>query len=83
MYCLNYNFVLTEDKLIIDPTVTDTQKAVTQIPIDKWVKANKISILLIKCSIAPIMFSGIHENENAKDLFVIIKHQFEGSVKGR
>ena len=33
--CLDYNFVLTEDKLIIDSTTTDAQKTVTQVFIDK------------------------------------------------
>ena len=33
--CLDYNFVLTEDKFIIDPTAIDAQKAVTQVSFDK------------------------------------------------
>ena len=40
-------------------------------------------ILIIKSSINPIMFGEIPEKENAKDLLVIIKHQFEEYVKGR
>ena len=42
-----------------------------------------MNILIIKCSIDTIIFSGISEKENAKDLLVVIKHQFEGSVKDR
>jgi len=49
---LDYDFVLTEDKPIIDPTTTNAKKPATQVPIDKWVKANKMSILIIKSSIA-------------------------------
>ena len=76
--------MLTEDKPIIDPTATNAQKTATQVSIDIWVKTNKISILIIKCFIDSIMSSGIlKKKENAKDLLVIIKHQFEGSVKGR
>ena len=75
------SFVLTENKPIIDPTATDAQKAATQVSINKWVKANKMSILIIKSSIDPIMSGGIPEKENAKDLLVVIKHQFEESVK--
>ena len=72
--CPDYNFVLTEDKPIIDPTTIDAQKAVTQVFIDKWVKANKMSILIIKCSIDPIMFGGISKKESTKDLFAVIKY---------
>jgi len=75
--------VLTEDKSIIDPTATDAQKATTQVSIDKWVKANKISILIIKSSKDPTMSGGISEKVNAKDLLAVIKHQFERSVKSR
>ena len=42
-----------------------------------------MSILIIKSSIDPIMFGEIPEKENAKDLRVVIKHQFEESIKGR
>ena len=41
-----------------------------------------MSILIIKSSIDLIMFGEILENENVKDLLVVIKHQFERSVKG-
>jgi len=75
--------VLTEDKPIIDQTATDAQKAATQVSIDKWVNANKMSIPLIKSSIDPIMSDGIPKKENAKNLLVVIKHQFERSVKNR
>ena len=75
--CLDYNFVLTEDKPIIDPTNTYAQKAAIEVSIDKWIKTNKMSILIIKSSIVPIMFGEIPEKENAKDLLVVIKHQFE------
>jgi len=81
--CLDYNFVLSEDKPIINPTVTNAQKTATQVSIDKLMKTNKMSILLIKPSIDHIMFGGISKKKNAKALFVIIKDQFEGSVKGR
>ena len=42
-----------------------------------------MNILIIKSSIYSIMFGGIPEKENVKDFLVVIKHQFEGSVKGR
>ena len=42
-----------------------------------------MSIRIIKCFTDPIMFSGISKKENVKDLLVVIKHQFKGSVKGR
>ena len=60
--------MLSGDKPIIDPMITDAQKAVTQVFIDKWVKANKMCILIIKCCIDSIIFGGITEKENAKDL---------------
>ena len=66
--------MLTDDKPIIDPTTTDAQKTATQEFIDKWVKTNKMSILIIKFSINPIMFGEIPEKDNAKDLLVVIKH---------
>jgi len=80
---LDYSFMLSEDKPITDPTPTDAQKAATQVSIDKWDKINKMNILIIKSSMDLIMFGRIPEKKNAKDLLVIIKHQFEGSVKGR
>ena len=81
--CLNYNFVLTEDKPIINPIATYAQKAATQVSIDKWIKTNKMSILITKPSIDPIMFREISEKENAKDLLVVMKHPFDRSVKSR
>jgi hypothetical protein len=46
--CLHYDFVLTVAKPVIRPTVTDAQKAATQLSIYKWVKVDKMSILIIK-----------------------------------
>ena len=51
--------------------------------IDKWIKTNKMNILIIKSSTDPIMFGEIPEKENAKNLLVVMKQQFEGSVKDR
>ena len=72
--CLDYNFVLTEDKPIIDPTTTNAQRTATQVSIDKWIKTNKMSFLIIKSSIDSIMFDEISEKKNAKELLVVIKH---------
>ena len=69
--------MLTDDKPIIYPAVTDAQKAATRVSTDKWVKANKMSILIIKSSIDLIMFGEIPEKENVKDLLVVIKCQFK------
>jgi len=81
--CLDYDFVMTEDKLIIDQITTDAQKATTQAYTDKGVMSNKMSILIIKPSIDPIMSDRIPEKENAKNLLVVINHQFERSVKSK
>ena len=64
--CLDYDFVLTENKSIIGPTTTSAQKAATQVSIHKWVEANNTSILIIKSSMNPIMSGGIPEKENLR-----------------
>ena len=38
---LDYNFVLSEDMPIFDPTTTDAQQAAAQVSIDKWVKPTR------------------------------------------
>ncbi|KAF6147091.1 hypothetical protein GIB67_036810 [Kingdonia uniflora] len=77
---LDFDFVLTEAK---SADFTDTSYDVEKVAYVRWVKANKMTNLIIHSSIDPIMWGGIAERGTVKELLDVIKKQFEGSIKGR
>ena len=78
--CLDYDFVLTEEK---PPTPTKESTETQRATHAKWVKANKLAILIIRASIDETIRGGIPSKETVKELLEIIKAQFQGSIRAR
>ncbi|XP_020249419.1 uncharacterized protein LOC109826810 [Asparagus officinalis] len=78
--CLDYDYVLTEDK----PEEPDESSSQSEKKSHaKWVKANKLAMLIIRASVDQTIRGGIPACETAKELLETIKKQFEGSVRAR
>ncbi|XP_020243313.1 uncharacterized protein LOC109821543 [Asparagus officinalis] len=78
--CLDYNYVLTEDK----PEEHDESSSLSEKKSHtKWVKANKLAMLIIRASVDQTIRGGILACKTAKELLETIKKQFERFVRAR
>ncbi|XP_020243238.1 uncharacterized protein LOC109821464 [Asparagus officinalis] len=78
--CLDYHYVLTEEKL---EEPNDSSSLSEKKSHAKWVKANKLAMLIIRASVDQTIRRGIPACETAKKFLETIKKQFEGSVRER
>ena len=62
--CLNLDIALMEHKL---DDLTDNSSPTQRAYYEKWTKANRLSLMMIKRSIAKNIHGSISDNENAKD----------------
>ncbi|XP_075099082.1 uncharacterized protein LOC142175970 [Nicotiana tabacum] len=75
---MDLDFALTEQKPI-EPTTTST--ADEKAKYKKWMKANKLSLMIMKRSISDHIRGEIKDNENAKDFLSAIGQKFLESDK--
>ena len=76
--CLNLDTTLMEP----NPTdLTDNSSPTQRAYYEKWTRANRLSLMMIKRSIAKNGRGSILDNENAKDYLTLVEQQFQVSDK--
>nr|XP_016458808.1 PREDICTED: uncharacterized protein LOC107782438 [Nicotiana tabacum] len=75
---MDLDFALTEQKLV-EPATTST--ADEKAKYEKWIKANKLSLMIMKRSISNHIKGAIKDNVNAKDFLSAIGQKFLKSDK--
>nr|XP_009785691.1 PREDICTED: uncharacterized protein LOC104233928 [Nicotiana sylvestris] len=75
---MDLDFALTEKKLV-EPITTST--ADEKAKYEKWMKANKLSLMIMKRSISNHIKGAINDNGNAKDFLSAIGQKFLESDK--
>ncbi|XP_020242753.1 uncharacterized protein LOC109820967 [Asparagus officinalis] len=76
----NLDYVLTEDK----PEEPDESSSLSEKKSrTKWVKANKLAMLIIRALVDQTICGGIPTCKTAKELLETIKKQFKGSVRAK
>ncbi|KAI5319090.1 hypothetical protein L3X38_038798 [Prunus dulcis] len=75
---LDYEMVLTDEALSVP---ANDASAETKAKYTKWIKANKMAILIMRSSISEEVRGSIIETENAKQFMEAIAENFQGSKK--
>ncbi|XP_026409391.1 uncharacterized protein LOC113304476 [Papaver somniferum] len=76
--CMEYDIALTEEI----PAIPETNEPEpVRIKYNKWVRANRMALMIIKSSISDVIRGGIPTKDTAKELMKEISNQFTGSSK--
>ncbi|CAL2278472.1 unnamed protein product [Prunus armeniaca] len=75
---LDYEMVLTNEALAVPANEASTE---TKAKYAKWIKANKMAILIMRRSTSEEVRGSITETENAKEFIEAIAENFQGSKK--
>ncbi|CAL9021267.1 unnamed protein product [Prunus brigantina] len=74
---LDHDVALREEK----PVLTDESTAEQRLKLERWEKANRICLLIMKKSMTEAIYGGIPDSENAKEYLKAVAEKFKESDK--
>ncbi|CAL9012470.1 unnamed protein product, partial [Prunus brigantina] len=74
---LDHDIALREEK----PVLTDESTAEQRLKLERWEKANRICLLIMKKSMTEAIYGGIPDSENAKEYLKAVAEKFKESDK--